>query len=516
MIVTPNIAREFALAATDPAEFARRYCLTVHQTPDGPVAEPFPEYEYLRPWWSAFKSEDDFVAEKTRQVMASWACAAGFLHDILFRPDWSDLMLSRKERLVDDGGSTSTYQSLLGKVRFIYDRLPEALRRAVPLDFSYLKIHNPAMQSTIIGESSSPQAGRGGNFRRALLDEAGFIPNSEQVYAAVRLAVPKGIITSGTPNGRANILYRLRSTPGMRLVRMHWSQHPERACSCNGDGHKGCWYARQCETMTPAQIARELDISYDESVGGKVWYTFSRESMVKDVPFLPGEPVWCFWDFGVGDETAILFAQVERLHTARGRIARRIRVFGDYAASQMGALHYRDVIYKRSQAWGGVKVRHVGDPHNLRSRDSSLTSWQINLADDKHPYRVWVEPSGCAGHPVEEVIDNARRFMSSVGCQDGSQQPRLLVDSKLTALIECFEAWAYPTDDEGAITGAAPKPVHDWMSHRSSAFYYGAWAVEPPTGGPPEIRLDGAYAQQDGEVFKGESGVFAEKSTRLW
>lgn len=490
----------------DPQTFAERFCFTVHQTSTGPHVEPFPSFGYLEPWWDAFRSGKDFVAEKTRQVMASWAAAAGFLHDILFYPDWTDLLISRRESLVDDGGSGSTFQSLLGKVRFMYDRLPEQWRENLRLEFSYLKVHNPSMQSTLIGESSNPQAGRSGNYRRVLLDEAGFIPNSEQVYAAVRPACPSGIIATGTPNGRGNILYRLRSTPGMRVVRMHWSDHPERACSCNGTGHSGCWYARQCDTMTPAQIARELDISYDDSVGGKVWYTFDRASMVRDVPFLPGVPVICFWDFGVGDETAILFCQVERLHTSRARLVPRIRIFGDYAASQVGALHYRQVVSERAKAWGGVRVTHVGDPHNLRSRDSSLTSWQINLADDKHPCRIWVDPSGCAGHVLEEVIDNARRFMSSIDAQDGSHQPRLLVDGKLTALIECFEAWAYPTDDEGGILGAAPKPTHDWMSHRSSAFYYGAWSVESAAGGPSEIRpeRDGAVAITKGDVFRGD------------
>lgn len=505
----PDIGSDFYTAAQDPATFARRYCYTIHQTERGPSVELIPDYPYLAPFWDVFRSGEDFVAEKTRQVMASWACAAGFLHDVLFRRDWPDLLISRRESLVDDGGSTSTYQSLLGKVRFIYERLPRQLRDLVRLEFSHLKVHNPATQSTLIGESSNPQAGRGGNFRRALLDEAAFIPNGEQVYAAVRLACPRGIITNGTPNGRGNLLYRLRSTPGMRLVRMHWSQHPERACSCDETGHKGCWYAAQCETMTPAQIARELDISYDESVGGKVWYTFDRPSMVRDVPFLPGVPVLCFWDFGVGDETAILFCQIERLHTARARLVPRIRIFGDYAASQVGALHYRQVVSERAKAWGGVPIRHVGDPHNLRARDSSLTSWQINLADDKHPYKIWVDPSGCAGHTVEEVVDNARRFMSSIEAQDGSHQPRLLVDGKLTALIECFEAWAYPTDDEGGITGAAPKPIHDWMSHRSSAFYYGAWSVDPPSGGPMEIspERDGAMIHKIGDVFANPEGV---------
>lgn len=209
---------EFYTAAQDPATFARRYCYTIHQTDSGPRVERIPDYPYLEPFWDAFRSGEDFVAEKTRQVLASWACAAGFLHDILFSRDWSDLLISRRESLVDDGGSASTYQSLLGKARFMYERLPQQLRDLVRLEFSHLKVHNPGTQSTLIGESSNPQAGRGGNFRRALLDEAGFIPNGEQVYAAVRLACPRGIITNGTPNGRANILYRLRSAPGRKSV----------------------------------------------------------------------------------------------------------------------------------------------------------------------------------------------------------------------------------------------------------------------------------------------------------
>lgn len=428
-------------------------------------------------------------------MLVSWFGAIAFLYDICFRENWSDLMISRKEALVDDGGSASTFQSLLGKVRFVYERLPEWIKDACRLEFAYLRVHCPATNSTIIGESANPNAGRSGNFRRVWLDESAFIPRSEQVFAAVRAACPHGIWSVSTPNGKGNLHYRLRSSDAanFRVVRAHWSEHPERACTCAPGQHRGCWYAEQCASMTPLQIARELDISYESSVAGKVWYAWSDDFIARkpehDVAYDAGlGPVWRGWDFGVGDQTAILVAQVAALHLANGKTAKQIRIFDAYRNSEQGAVHYREIMQARAAGWNGHPVRDVGDPYNLRSRDSNLTSWQANLADGRHPYKIHVRDSGCRGVPLETVIDNARKFMTFVDCADGQRRPRLLVAEHLRKLIECFEGWSYPTDEEGNVVG--DKPKHDEMSHWMSAFYYLAWAIDPLSSAPETYRLE--------------------------
>lgn len=474
----------------------------MHQTPSGAYAELFPAFEYLEPWWDAFEERCDLIGEKSRQMVISWWANAGCLQEISFRNDWTILMGSRKERLVDDGGSGSTFQSLMGKVRFMWNRLPDWLRSDIPLEFSYLKIHNPRRNSTIVGESSNPNMGRSGNFRRVLLDELPFMPHSEQVFSAVRAACPRGIMGVGTPNGKGNLQYRLRSNPetGFRLLRAHWSQHPERACDCKLGQHSGCWYARQCESMTPLQIARELDISYESSVAGRVWYGWS-DDFVGDVGRLDGPAIWRGWDFGVGDQTAIIMAQVVPLHLKSGRTAQQLRIFDAYRNSEQGALHYRDILQAKAAFYNGGGLRDYGDPYNLRSRDSNLTSWQQNLSDGRHPYRIHVQESGCRGVSDETVIDNARKFMQVVECADGKRRPRLLVDRSLRKLIECFEGWSYPTDEEGNVIGTTPR--HDEMSHWMCAYKYLAWAVSPLSGLPDKISADDAAIVDRGEIFTG-------------
>ena len=493
------------LACKSARTFAQRFCYTAHVTDSGVRADLFPAYEYLDAWWDAFDAHDDVVLAKTRQMTVSWAVMAGYLYELLFRFDSQMLVISRKEKLVDDGGGNSTYASLLGKIRFMYDRLPEWMRRDAPLEFSFLKIHNPATGSSVIGESSSPRAGAGASFRRAVLDEAAFIPRSEQVFGAVRSACPNGLALVSTPDGKGNLFYRLWSsdTSRARVIRMHWSEHPGRRCDCAPGEHRGCWYARQLETMTPLQVARELDISFEASVAGRVWYGWS-DDFVADVPMLDGPTIWRGWDFGVGDQTAIICAQVVPLELASGRTVKQLRIFDAYRNSEQGALHYRDILQSKAARYNGGGTRDYGDPYNLRSRDSNLTSWQQNLADDRHPYKIRVEESGCRGVPDEDVIDNARKFMQVVECADGKRRSRLLVDRKLRALIACFEGWSYPTDDEGRVTGDSPKPRHDEMSHWMCAYKYLAWAVDP-LGGPPDSNAlrESCVVSRD-EIFAGE------------
>lgn len=481
-------------AALEPDYFAREYCYTAHEIDDDTVQEcPFPDYDYFNPFWDAFKERANTVIEKTQQMVVSWAVMEGFLWDIMFQRNWINLVLSRKERLVDDGGSGSTYESLMGKVRFSYERLPQRFRGASPLEFSYLKIHNPRTQSTIVGETSNPQAGRSGNYRRVLMDEAAFMPRSETVYGAFRQGCPKGRLIVSTPNGKGNVFYRLRSkdNSGYRVIRMHWMQHPDRHCDCKDGKHRGCWYATQKEDLTPLMLARNVDISYEDSVAGKVYYPFGSDFIAPAGSlFNPGEMVWRWWDFGVGDQTAIWYLHVRLLHTMTGRLKKSIHIFDAYRNAGMGAKHYREICAEKAEGYNGAKVNDIGDPHNLTSRDPGLGSWQSHLRDDTHPYKIDVRPSRCVGIPIETVVDNARKFMQFVECQDGKHRPRMQIDGSLRAAIDCLENWSYPVDEEGRIIGQKPK--HDENSHWGTALYYGCWHIDPTSGIAQKIKATDA------------------------
>ncbi|RPJ09589.1 MAG: hypothetical protein EHM36_04165, partial [Deltaproteobacteria bacterium] len=95
--------------------------------------------------------------EKTRQMGMSWLYMAFFLWAILFDPGFSGFVMSYKEDLVDDGGAESTKDSLLGKLRFMYEHLPE--RFAGLLRFKYLRVSNHRTGAYLVGSSANINAG---------------------------------------------------------------------------------------------------------------------------------------------------------------------------------------------------------------------------------------------------------------------------------------------------------------------------------------------------------------------
>lgn len=529
MIATPaheRLAIAWSEAFQDPELYALRYARTIYDHPvHGALVEPFPDEPNLKVFWQRYRDQDDHLVEKTRQEKISWACAIGFLCDIQspYNTNWAGFIMSRHEKSVDDGGQNSTPQSLMGKIRFVYENLPEEMRAAFPLEFSFLRIRNVATGSVIVGASSSSQAGRGGHYDRALQDEDAFIPHSEAVFASIREACPRGIIKVTTPSpwGKGTCFYRLRQSPmsGFKVTRFHWSDNPAKACDCTSpidtdpSKHKGCWYAKKCETMTPQQIAQELNISWEATASGRVYARFDPAIHTGHVPLIEGVPVIRSWDFGVAAQTAVIMAQVVQLHTVNGNLVPQIRIFDAYQNRNEPATHYREALQYRARGYNGNRVTDYGDPHSLTVRDSSLSSWRENLRNNQHPYKIHVLPSRCVGIPYDSVLDNSRKFLESVECAVGEEVrhvPRLIVDESLRELIEMFERWAYRTDDQGGVTAA--KPDHNELSHYGDSFKYLCWVVEPSRArvtAPPSDFAKNTTADPKSEVFAGSRFTFS-------
>ena len=324
--------REVMRCRTSPAYFLASYCATV-AIPEGmgalgggtvtlmPTDEDWP---HMRALIAAFWPPRDIVIEKSRQMLASWFAMAVVLHDLLFRSDWAVLTLSRVEKLVDDGGERSTPATLHGKVRFMWEHLPEFLR-AEPLLFKHLSIVNPAHNAYALGFSSTPAAGRGPTFSRAILDEFAHVPFSEQVLTSVARACPTGKVLISTPHGKANAFARVRFHASRQVFpridaangherasteeggrhwerySIHWSQHPQR---------DRAWYDAivASHTMTAEAIAQELDISYERSLVGRVYPKFVYDLhvaggalalCVAPLSVQPNRPLYLCCDFNV-------------------------------------------------------------------------------------------------------------------------------------------------------------------------------------------------------------------------
>ena len=100
----------------------------------------------------------------------------------------------------------------------------------------------------------------------------------------------------------------------MKGIRLHWSLHPDKAEGIYKDDAgqlRSPWYDNEITSkqMTPAAVARELDISYALSVEGIVFKEFQDAHILyKPYEVLPDLPVYRFVDYG--RVNACTFAQL--------------------------------------------------------------------------------------------------------------------------------------------------------------------------------------------------------------
>ena len=418
-----------------PSYFATHYCKTINVEKN--EISLFPAYPYLMDFLEENRIPTNEHDEKSRQMIISWAFMVLFLYDILFVDNILDFVTSRKETLVDDGGSVSTVHSLLGRIRFMWENLPPFLQQR--LDFSFLKIKNQKTNSSIIGESANPNAGRSGTWYRALMDEGALIKQSESVFASVFQACKHGTYINSTPYGRGGCFGRIRfdKKTEFRKRTLHWKLHPLR----NKE-----WYNQQVANMTPDQVARELDISYEKSIAGQIYNMFNFDNQVGDYPYNPDLPLFCAWDFGVGNPTFILWIQ-ER--PVPGWSFPEIRIIDEYEMTAQDPPHYAKIVQEKP--YKSIQ-NHYGDPAG-KQRELNLKSWISWLGE----YGIDIDVK--YGLRIVDSITGGQRAM-----------PFVRVDKGCTRFQECLSNYKHPTDEQGRVIGDGY--VDDWSTHSMKAFEY--------------------------------------------
>tara|TARA_Y100000310_G_C20678963_1_gene814744 strand:+ start:299 stop:1666 length:1368 start_codon:yes stop_codon:yes gene_type:complete len=436
---------ELGKCLDSPYYFAITFCETLNV--EAGSIEKFPDYPYLQDFFENNIIPHNEHLEKSRQMLISWAFMALFLWDITFLDNIGDFITSRKEFLVDDGGSTSTPNSLMGRIRFMYERLPEGIKPE--LDITYLKIKNPKTNSYIIGESSNPNAGRSGTWHRALMDEAALIPKSESVYASIKQACKNGLVMNSTPYGRGGCFGRIKFDSGTTFGKRncHWSKHPER---------DKAWYDEQCKDMTSDQVARELDISYEKSVAGQIYHMFDFSSQVGEYKYNPDLPLYTTWDFGIGNPTAVLWIQEAPIPEWKYP---EIRIIDELEDHEKSPPYYADIVnnkpYTKRNAYGRNVLdydNHFGDPAG-KQRELNMKSW-ISWLDD-----LGINIKVRHGLKKAYTIQTGQRVM-----------PYVKVDKGCVRFLECLTNYKHPTDEQGMVISDGYE--ENWATHIMKAFEY--------------------------------------------
>jgi hypothetical protein len=426
---------------------------------------PFFLYEYqrraIREMIDHIENGRDLLIEKSRDMGVTWLTVYVFLWFWLFRDGINFLLGSYKEALVDNRSD----DSMFGRLDYALGSLPKWM---LPKGFSpnkhrtKLKLQNPLNYNLISGDTMNPDFGRGSRKTAIFFDELGSWMYAKDAWESCG-DVTNCRIANSTPKG-ANYYYKLRYD-GIDVLTLHWHDHPLKDES---------WYEYECARRTPEEVAQELDISYNKSQEGRV-YPEWNEGNVSFAHFEYDDtlPLYVGWDFGKGDDTAIIWSQPKngrlRIIDTYTRSGKNIDFFVPFVTGDISSENYgytptdMDIIQKHKSWKRGV---HFGDPAG-RNRNQVTDATVLSVLRDAGiniNYRENWQPF--------QTRKRATKTLLMRGID--------LNKNDMTAYFNmCMENAAYPkVKVEGEDAVRSQKPRHDWSSHYRSALEYLALGLE--------------------------------------
>lgn len=447
-----------------PASWIEDFCIILD---DYGNEVPFDLYLYQREFLGeiiSFEDDQMFFEDhehcKSRQTGFSWLYQAAYLWAIKHYPNFRAKNLSRREDEVDDPGTTT--ESLHGKFKFMWERLPENVRP--PLFFSHLKIRRTAGGvGFIAGESANQNAGRGGTYDAVLLDEAGFIPWCEKILKAVSQACNRGVGLNSTPNGKEGAFARVHhdEDSGFKHLETHWVKHPEYSKGLYYDKEgrpRSPWYDAQCKKLLPEDIASELDMDFEGSVAGKVFPEAAHGMTIAKVKYDPLLPLHMWVDYGMADPTSVIFAQIYH-----GEKIPELRIIAEYEQTDLvpaeHAENWRAILRSLGFKGDTRAIRGHGDP---AARARSLQK-KTTLKSD---YRA----EGFIIRSKQSSIKDGIKLCKMVL---RGQIATLWVDDSCELFVKHVHGNKYPTDQNGNRKIGAEEPLNDSHNHMCAAWRYG-------------------------------------------
>jgi phage terminase large subunit len=173
------------------------------------------------------------------------------------------------------------------------------------------------------------------------------------------------------------------------------------------------------------------------------------EDRVGGVRYDRAKSVVTAWDLGIGDSTAIWFAQF---------IGTEIHIIDYYEASGVGLDHYAIVLQEK----GYVYEQHIL-PHDVRVRELGTGKSRLETLDGLGIRNVEIAPD----LRVDDGIQAARSMINKCWfdakkCEKG---------------IDCLINYTRDWDENGKTWRSRPR--HDWASHGADAFRYLAIGYKP-------------------------------------
>jgi len=323
---------------------------------------------------------------------------------------------------------------------------------------SELRVDLPNESQVRIFGADNPDALRGLYFDGAVLDEMGMMDDTtfSQVVRPALSDRQGWALFIGTPNGK-NAYWDICQHAQQGAAGWFFRSYPASVTGLIPEEE----LAAARSVMTPDEFAQEYECSFEASVKGAIYameIAASREAgRIGSVPYDPALPVHTAWDLGVGDATAVWFAQQH---------AGEVRLIDYYEASGEGLPHYAAVLQRKGYAYG----QHWA-PHDVQVRELG---------------------SGRSRIEVAAALGIRFSVAPQVGLEDGIHAVRMLLPrcrfdgDRCKPGLEALQG--YRRDYNTRLGEFKATPVHDWASHGADALRYLAVSLTEKAAPKPSNR----------------------------
>ena len=219
-------------------------------------------------------------------------------------------------------------------------------------------------------------------------------------------------------------------------------------------------------SMSDDQYAQEYECSFDAAVVGSYYGKLIDEAeaggRITSVPHAPELQTFTWWDLGIDDATAIWFVQ---------QAGREIRIIDYYENSGAGLEHYVQVLRDKPYVYA--------DRGHYLPHDVEVT--ELGTGKSRYSYLVGLGVRGTVVPrlEVEDGVNAVRRIL-----------PRCWFDKVRCARgLEALRQYRKEWDEK--LKSFKQRPLHDWSSHASDAFRYGAVMIREPTRTMAPMRARG-------------------------
>ena len=293
------------------------------------VLYPFQE-DFLKALDGAVQGGQNMIADKSRDMLATYMVLGFYLHGWLFRGH-KYMITSWKEDEIDGKEDTSTH---FGKLRFMLRMLPDWMQPEGwdwKKHSSYMRMQNPENQGTLTGSAASAGLASGRREDSIFLDELSKWESKANDAWISASDATKSKISVWTPRGSGNLAAELMRGDEVPVkMHLYWHMHPEKCytseehlqkvrnggvrdkvrkyvVTINADqkGTKdGCyvdqngwlrseWYDKECDSRTADDIAENLDCDY-LTTGRPVFDTLKcQQNLYKSTaPAFVGDLLW--------------------------------------------------------------------------------------------------------------------------------------------------------------------------------------------------------------------------------